>query len=348
MSSDAPPTSAGSVSVPCIRVREPGGADVLTPSTLTLPPPPFGHVRVGVATSGVNRADLLQRRGRYPVPEGMPADIPGLEFAGIVEVVGEGCFLRRPGDRVMGILGGGGYAAAVNVPERETVAVPDGVDTATAGAIPEVFVTAWDALENQAGLRAGETLLVHAVGSGVGTAAVQLAVGAGARVIGTSRTRSKVEGAEALGLHHGVEAPTDDPVGWVDEVREITGGRGVDVILDLVGAAYLRGNLEVLAPRARWVVVGVPGGAVGEMDLRRLMSRWARVMGTVLRARPPEEKATLARAFETRVVPRFEAAGGPVVLRPVVDTVLPWREVAEAHRRLEVNETFGKVLLRWG
>jgi NADPH:quinone reductase len=348
MSTDASLPSAGSVSVPCLRVREPGGPDVLIPSTLTLAPPPFGHVRVRVSTSGVNRADLLQRQGRYPVPAGMPADIPGLEFAGIVEAVGEGCFLRRRGDRVMGILGGGGYAAGVNVPERETVLVPDRMDTAVAGAIPEVFVTAWDGLENQAGLRAGETLLVHAVGSGVGTAAVQLATGAGARVIGTSRTRAKVERAEGLGLHHGVVAAPEDPAGWVDRVRELTDGRGVDVILDLVGAAYLRGNLEVLAPRARWVVVGVPGGTVGEIDLRRLMSRRARLMGTVLRARPPEEKAALARAFESRIVPRFEAAGGAVALRPVVDAVLPWREAAEAHRRLEANETFGKLLLRWG
>jgi NADPH:quinone reductase len=335
------------LSVPCLRIREPGEAHVLTPSEVTLPPPPFGHVRVRVVTSGVNRADLLQRQGRYPVPSGFPEDIPGLEFAGEVEAVGEGCFLRRVGDRVMGILGGGGYAAAVNVPERETIRVPRETDLATAGAIPEVFVTAWDALEGQAGLRAGETVLIHAVGSGVGTAALQLAVSAGARVLGTSRTPEKVDAARELGLHDGVPTSAEDPVGWADHVLDLTGGRGVDVILDLVGGAYMAGNLRALATRARWVVVGVPGGGQGTLDLRRLMTRRAHLMGTVLRARPPEEKALLAREFETRVVPRFEGGTGGGRLRPVVDTVLPWREGAEAHRRLEANDTFGKVLLEW-
>jgi NADPH:quinone reductase len=334
--------------VPCLRVPHPGGPEALRPSTLELPPPPFGHLRVRVSTSGVNRADLLQRQGKYPAPPGFPEDIPGLEFAGVVEAVGEGCFLRRPGDRVMGILGGGGYAASVIVAERETVRIPRGMDPEVAGAIPEVFLTAWDALEGQAGLRAGETVLIHAVGSGVGTAALQLALGAGARVVGTSRTPEKLEEAERLGLHQGVVAPREDPEGWVEAVLEGTGGRGADVILDLVGGAYLSGNLRVLAPRAQWVVVGVPGGARGTLDLRRLMTRRARILGTVLRARPPEEKAALARAFEARVLPRFEVGEGMGRLRPVVDAILPWREAAEAHRRLESNQSFGKVLLRWG
>ncbi len=341
-------STATSTIVPCLRVPHPGGPEALVPSTLELPPPPFGHVRVRVATSGVNRADLLQRQGRYPAPPGFPQDIPGLEFAGMVEATGEGCGLRRPGDRVMGILGGGGYAGAVNVAERETVRIPQGMDPEVAGAIPEVFLTAWDALEGQAGTRAGETVLIHAVGSGVGTAALQLALGAGARVLGTSRTPEKVEEATAMGLHGGVVAHGEDPEGWVEAVLEATGGQGADVILDLVGGAYLAGNLQVLAPGARWVVVGVPGGARGTLDLRRLMTRRARILGTVLRARPPEEKAALARAFEARVVPRFQGEVGGARLRPVVDSILPWQEAASAHRRLEANESFGKVLLRWG
>jgi len=348
MSESTTPPASTPLTVPCLRVREPGEAHVLTPSEVILPPPPYGHVRVRIAASGVNRADLLQRQGRYPVPAGFPEDIPGLEFAGEVEAVGEGCFLRRIGDPVMGILGGGGYAAAVNVPERETIRIPEEMEPVTAGAIPEVFVTAWDALEGQAGLRAGETVLIHAVGSGVGTAALQLAAGAGARVLGTSRTPEKVDAARKLGLYEGILASAQDPEGWGDEVLSLTGGRGVDVILDLVGGAYLAGNLGVLAPRARWVVVGVPGGGKGTLDLRRVMTRRATLMGTVLRARPPEEKALLARDFETRVVPQFEAGAGDGRLRPVVDTILPWREGAEAHRRLEANDTFGKVLLRWG
>lgn len=336
-----------SITVPCLRIREPGEADVLIPSEVTLPSPPPGHVRVRIATSGVNRADLLQRQGRYPAPPGFPDDIPGLEFAGEVEAVGEGCSLRGSGDRVMGILGGGGYAGAVNVPERETIRIPEGMETALAGAIPEVFLTAWDALEGQAGLRAGETVLIHAVGSGVGTAAVQVAVGAGARVLGTSRTPQKVEAAQEMGLHDGILARPEEPEGWGEEVLSRTGGRGVDVILDLVGGAYLTENLRVLASRARWVVVGVPSGARGELDLRWLMARRAHLLGTILRSRPPEEKALLAREFEARMLPRFERPAGGPPLRPVIDAVLPWREGKEAHRRMESNDTFGKMLLAW-
>ena len=347
MSESMSPRGSRSITVPCLRIREPGGADVLTPSEVTLPSPPPGHLRIRIATSGVNRADLLQRQGRYPAPSGFPEDIPGLEFAGEVEAVGEGCSLRGSGDRVMGILGGGGYAAAVTVPERETIKIPSGMDPSMAGAIPEAFLTAWDALEGQAGLRAGETVLIHAVGSGVGTAAVQLAVGAGARVLGTSRTPQKLEAAHELGLHEGILAHPDDPEGWGEEVLSRTEGRGVDVILDLVGGAYLTGNLRVLATQARWVVLGVPGGARGTVDLRRLMARRAHLLGTVLRARPPEEKALLARAFEARMLPRFERPAGGALLRPVVDAVLPWREGKAAHQRMESNLTFGKVLLAW-
>jgi NADPH:quinone reductase len=326
-------------SVPAVRIRESGGPDVLYLDSVRLAAPGPGEVRVRVATSGVNRADLLQRRGAYPPPRGFPPDVPGLEYAGVVEAVGPGCHLRRPGDRVMGILGGGGYAAALNVEERETVRVPDGLSIQEAGAIPEVFITAWDALFLQAGLSAGETLLIHAVGSGVGTAALQLAVSAGVRTLGTSRTPRKVERARALGLDVGIHAEGD----WPRAVHEATAGGGVDVVLDLVGGSYAEGNLAVLASGARWVVVGVPGGRKAEIDLRALMGRRARIQGTVLRARPPEEKATLAREFERVVVPRFETGA----LRPVVDAILPAARAPDAHRRLEVGDTFGKVLLSW-
>jgi len=330
---------ASSRVVPCVRIREPGGPGVLEPGVVELPDPGPGQVRVRVAVSGVNRADLIQRRGAYPPPPGFPAEIPGLEFAGVVEEVGPGCTLRAVGDPVMGILGGGGYAAGVVLPERETIAVPPALDLVEAGAVPEVFLTAWDALFLQAGLQAGETVLIHAVGSGVGTAGLQLARSAGARTVGTSRTPEKLDRALELGLDLAVTG--DD--GWPGRVLDATRGRGVDVILDLVGAAYLEGNLEVLARGARWIVVGVPGGSRGEVDLRRLMSRRALIRGTVLRARPGEEKARLARDFERLVVPRFEA--GELV--PVVDRVLPAREAAEAHRLMEENRNFGKLLLFW-
>jgi NADPH:quinone reductase-like Zn-dependent oxidoreductase len=211
-----------------------------------------------------------------------------------------------------------------------------------AGAIPEVFMTAYDALFAQMHLAAGETLLVHAAGSGVGTAAIQLARAAGARVIGTSRTVEKLHRAGELGLDVGVLA--DEGEAWAGAVREATGGRGVDVILDLVGGPYVAGNSKALAERGRWIVVGVTGGAAAALDLRALMGRRASITGTVLRARPPEEKMTLAREFEVRVVPLFEKAA----LRAVVDATFPPERAGDAHRRLEENRSFGKLVIGWG
>ena len=325
--------------VRAIRIREPGDPEVLEMTEIQLPPPAPGELRVRVITSGVNRADLLQRRGVYPAPPGFPQEIPGLEYAGLVEQVGPGCSIRRSGDRVMGVVAGGGYAEAINVRERETIRAPEGVDLEHAGGIPEVFVTAWDALFRQSRLTAGETVLIHAVGSGVGTAAVQLALAVGARPVGTSRSPEKVERARALGLVLGVVGPD----GWAHSVMELTNGHGADVILDLVGAAYLEGNLDAMAQGCRWIVVGVPGGALGQINLRRLMSRRATLRGTVLRTRSPEEKVILARAFQDHVVPLFERGE----IHPVVDTILPAEEAAVAHRRLEANDSFGKLLLRW-
>lgn len=325
-----------------VEITGPGGPEVLRVGERPDPDPGPGEVRVKVAASGINRADLMQRRGRYPVPPGYPDDIPGLEFAGEIEAVGTGCFLRRSGDRVMGILGGAGYAEKVVVPERETIRVPNGISLEVAGGLAEVFVTAWDALSRQAGLSAGETVLIHAVGSGVGTAALQLARASGARTIGTSRTPRKLERArDEMGLDEAVEGGASGE--WAQQVRGWTNGAGVDVILDLVGAAYVEGNLAVLGTRARWIVVGVPSGRKAEVDLRGLMQKRASLTGTVLRARPPEEKAVLARDFERTVVPLFESGH----LRPVLDRSFAPEEAAEAHRYMEADRTFGKVVLRW-
>jgi len=325
-----------------IEIAEPGGPEVLRLATRPrVEALPGDRVRVRVSAAGVNRADLLQRRGRYPAPVGFPSDVPGLEYAGEVVELGSTCTLRSVGDRVMGILGGGGYAEEVIVPERETIRVPRELSLVEAGAIPEAFVTAWDALSNQAGLLAGETVLIHAVGSGVGTAALQLALVAGARVVGTSRTREKLERADDLGL--ALAVVTGDGRDWASDARSRLEGGSADVILDLVGAGYLDGNLDLLAERGRWIVVGVTGGSRGELDLRGLMGKRASIRGTVLRARPPEEKALLAREFERTVVPLFERGA----LRPVVDRVLPAGDAPEAHRLLEGNRTFGKLLLAW-
>jgi len=316
-----------------------GDPDVLDVREVPMPEPAPGEVRVRVYASGVNRADLLQRLGLYPAPSGAPQDIPGLEYAGVVDAVGAGVERPSPGEAVMGIVGGGGCAEYVVVHARTAVKVPRGLDPAEAGAVPEVFMTAYDAVFLQAGLTTGETLLVHAVGSGVGTAAVQLAAVAGARTVGTSRTQQKLEKAAALGLDIGVAGGD----GWPERVLDRTDGRGADVILDLVGGPYLAGNQRVIAPRGRHVVVGVPGGSEASIDLRALMARRASIRGTVLRARALEEKIALARVFADRVVPLFEAGR----VRPVIDRWVAPEDAADAHRHIAANRNFGKIVLRW-
>lgn len=320
-------------------ITEPGGPEVLKVRTVRLPKPGPEEVRVRVSTSGVNRADLLQRQGSYPAPEGYPEDIPGLEFAGKVEAVGPGVTAWKAGQRVMGITGGGGYAEAVVSPASTLVPIPDHLDLRHAGAVPEVFMTAYDAIRLQEGLREGETLLVHAVGSGVGTAALQIALALGCRVIGTSRTPEKLERASHLGL----EEPVLGDGAWPDRVLERTGGEGVDVILDLVGGAYLAGNQRVLARGGRHIVVGVPSGPRAEIDLRALMGRRGSIRGTVLRARPVAEKAELARAFREEVLPMLDSKA----VRPVVDRVFSPDDAGEAHRWMKANRNFGKLLLEW-
>jgi NADPH2:quinone reductase len=320
-------------------IREPGAPEVLELREVPRPVPGPEEAVVKVASSGLNRADLLQRRGRYPVPKGYPEDIPGLELSGIVAAVGEGVTSVKPGDAVMGILGGGGYAEYAMSPAETLVPIPTGMDALVAGAIPEVYMTAYDAVFLQEALSSGETLLVHAIGSGVGTAALQLARRIGATVIGTSRTPEKLERAADLGLEHAVLA--DDS--WPARVLEITEGRGVDVILDLVGGPYLDGNQRVVAARGRHIVVGVPGGAEAGINLRLLMGKRASIRGTVLRARPLPEKIELAEAFARDVLPGF----GDGALAPVIDRIFPAAEAADAHAYMEANENFGKILLEW-
>jgi len=321
-----------------VRIREFGGPEVLELFEFTPRPPGFGEILVRVEAAGLNRADLLQRRGLYPAPPGSPADIPGLEYAGVVEEAGEGAGWKV-GDRVMGIVGGGAMATHLTVSGREAIPIPSGMGATDAAAIPEVFLTAFDALFLQGGLCLGERLLVHAVGSGVGTAALQLAREAGAFTLGTSRTREKLDRCRAMGLD--VAILTDGR--FAEEVRESTGGKGADVVLDLVGASYLEENLAALAPRGRLVCVGLLGGAKGNFPLGVLLQKRATVVGTVLRSRPPEEKAQLAQRFTREILPLFEDGR----LKPVVEAVFSFEQVAEAHRLLETNRTFGKVILSW-
>lgn len=319
-------------------IREPGPPAVLELREWPVPNPGRGEVRVRVAASGVNRADLLQRRGRYP--GGSENAVPGLEYSGTVDAIGADVTGWSVGDPVMGIVAGGGYAEAVVVHHRELIRPPRGVGLHDASSLPEAWLTAWDAMVRQAGLSAGETVLIHAVGSGVGTAASQLAAALGATVIGTSRTESKLEAASRHGVHRAVLGGARP---WAEEVLDATGGRGVDVVIDLVGAPYLEGNLRCVAERGRILVVGVPGGREGPLDLRALMGRRASITGTVLRARPLEEKIELAQDARRRMVPLFESAG----LKPVVFRTFPPEAAAEAHEVLERNLNFGTVSIVW-
>ncbi len=322
-----------------IVIREYGDPEVL--ELRDVPDPPFGpeDLLVRVRATALNRADLLERRGLYPPPPPRPeVEIPGLEFAGEVIGVGERVAGFCEGDPVMGITAAGGYAEKIATNHRLVARVPDGVSWPQAAALPEAFVTAADALD-QCVLQAGDSLLVHAVGSGVGSAVVQVARVWGATpIIGTARTPAKLERARRLGLDVGVDASEAD---FADEVAEATGGRGAGVVVDFVGAAYLEANLRALATGGRLILVGMLGGISAELNLATMLAKRLRVIGTTLRARPLEDKARAVRVFERRVLP-FVARG---TIEPVVDKVFALADAAEAHRYMESNANFGKIVL---
>lgn len=321
-------------------ITEPGAPDVLQLRAAPDPGPGPGEVRVRVAATAVNRADLLQRQGHYPAPPGWPEDIPGLEYAGQVDAVGPNVNVWSVGDRVMGLVGGGGYAEYVVVPADEAIEIPDLLSFEEAAAVPEAFITAEDALELRMGLRGRETLLIHAVGSGVGTAALQIARAWGATVIGTSRSPWKLEKARELGLDVAVDTSED---GFADAVLSATAGRGVGAVLDLVGGPYVEEDLECIGTLGRIVLVGLTAGRTAELDLGAVLRKRVTVVGTVLRSRPPAEKAAAARSFEEAVVPLLNRRA----VAPVIHEVMPIGDAARAHELLESNETFGKVVLSW-
>lgn len=304
-------------------------------------PEPVGdQVLVRVHGAGLNRADLLQRAGGYPAPPGVPPDIPGLEFAGVVEALGAGVHTLHVGDRVFGITGGGGQAEYVVSPEAQLARVPESLDLVEAGGVPEAFLTAHDALFTQANLHPGETVLVHAVGSGVGTAALQLAECIGGTVVGTARTQEKLDRGADLGLDHGVLAGRDlDPDALASAITETAGE--ANVVLDLVGGGYFGVDLAVAAPRGRVVVVGTLAGIKAETNLLLLMAKRLEVRGTVLRSRPGHEKAAATHAFAGHVLPLL--AAGSVC--PVVEEVVPLAEAPRAYELLASDATFGKVIL---
>ena len=293
-----------------------------------------GQIRVRVAAAGVNRADILQRRGFYPPPDGVRADILGLEFAGEVSELGPGVRDWKPGERCMGLVPGAAYAEEVVLHAREAVPVPQGVSWKEAAAIPEAFMTAHDALL-QLGLRTGERILIHAVGSGVGNAALQLALAEGAEPMGTTRSKWKLDRALDEGLAAGV-VPVDG------EFLKLLGSRP-DKILDFVGAAYLGQNLKALRPGGSLIVVGLLGGRKATADLGLILSKRLQLRGTVLRSRPLEEKIGLAQSFRRHVLPLFEKGR----LRSSVDSVFPAREAGMAHERMENGRNYGKIVLEW-
>lgn len=305
------------------------------------PPEPRGdEVRVRVVAAGINRADLMQARGHYPAPPGAPADLLGLEYAGEVESLGPDCNgPLRVGDRVFGIVGGGGLAELVVTHERLAVRIPDNLDYDQAAAVPEVFLTAHDALETRGRLRPGERVLIHAVGGGVGSAAAQIAHAMGCTVFGTSRTADKLRLASGLGLDVGIDAGREDVAAVV---RDRTGGEGVHVVLDHLGGPAWEANVECLATLGRLVIVGLLAGSKAQVDLRALMRKRLTVVGTTLRARPLEEKIAATRRFADSVVPWL----GRGLVRPVVDRAYPLDEVHAAQARLESNAGLGKVVLR--
>jgi putative PIG3 family NAD(P)H quinone oxidoreductase len=320
-------------------IREPGEPDVLSIREVSTREPGYGEVEVAVAAAGLNRADLLQRKGMYPAPAGVPAEIPGLEYAGEVARVGEGAAGFAPGDRVMGIVGGGAMCTRVVVHARELLRVPAGMSLVEAAAVPEAFMTAYDAMVLQGELGPGDVTLVHAAGSGVGTAALQIARAMGALPLGTVRAEAKRKRLQDMGFDALVV--TVDTL--ADAVRARTDGRGADLCLDGVGGDYVPATLRAMAPRGRVVMIGTLGGLAAELPLALMLRQRLTLRGSVLRARPLEEKADLAQRFSRAMLPLL-ASGA---LRPVVDAALPMADIAAAHARMERNDSFGKIVLTW-
>ena len=319
-------------------ISEPGGPDVLKIMELDDPIPGPEDILVDVKASALNRADMIQRQGGYPAPFGSPSDIPGLEFSGVVLQVGERVQGMKEGDQVFGLLGGGGYANRVITHHRMAVKMPVGWDFVQAAATPEVYYTAYDALFNRGNLQMGESVLVHAAGSGVGTAAVQLAHQAGAFVFGTAGSEEKLSGAAGLGMNVGINYHEQD---FSEVIKEITSGVGVDVVIDFIGEPYWDKNIESMAVLGRLVEVGLMGGSKVDVDLRPLMAKRLQVCGTGLRGRSLEEKLAVTAQFKRHVLPHLVSGS----LKPVVDRTFPLEEVAEAHRYMETNANFGKIVL---
>ncbi len=316
---------------------EPGGPEVLTVTDLDDPTPGPGEVVLDMVATAVNRADTLQRRGLYPPPKGA-SDVLGLECSGVVSAVGAEVTDWSVGDEACALLAGGGYGTKIAVPAGQLMPIPDGIDLVTAGGLPEVACTVWSNVFMVAGLQPDETLLVHGGAGGIGSMAIQLAHALGARVVTTAGSAEKLELCRSLGADVTVNYHEQD---FVEEARAATDGRGADVILDNMGASYLARNIDALATEGRLVIIGMQGGAKGELNVGKLLTKRAAVIGTTLRSRPVEEKAAICAAVVEHVWPLL--ADGTV--RPVIHATYPLDQAGEAHQLMEDGGHSGKILL---
>ena len=320
-----------------IEITKPGGPEVLVPAERPMPTPASGDVLIQVAAAGVNRPDTMQRAGRYPPPPGA-SDIPGLEIAGTIVDVGAATTGWHTGDRVCALVSGGGYAEFCVAPARQCLPVPSGMDFTHAAAIPETFFTVWANVFELGRLQPGESILVHGGSSGIGTTAIQLARALSSRVFTTAGSAEKCAACEQLGAELAINYRETD---FVAAIQSATGGKGVDVVLDMVGGDYLPRNLEVLAMDGRLVQIAVMGGVKATLNLVTMMQRRLTLTGSTLRPRSVAEKAAIAGELFARVWPLLEAG----TVRPVVHATFPLREAAEAHRVMEAGAHIGKLVL---
>ena len=320
-----------------IEIRAPGGPEVLVPTSRPVPEPGAGEVLVRLAAAGVNRPDVLQRQGGYPPPPGA-SDIPGLEIAGAVVALGPGVGDLAIGDRVTALVTGGGYAEYCTAPIPQCLPIPDGLNLVEAACLPETFFTVWTNVFDRGGLRAGETFLVHGGSSGIGTTAIQLAKTFGARVFATAGSAEKCRACEKLGAERAINYREED---FVQVVKEATGKKGVDVILDMVGGDYIQRNISALAPDGRLCAIAFLGGSKAEVDFLPMMLKRITISGSTLRARSVEFKGAIAGNLRDQVWPRI-AAGE---IKPVVHATFPLAEAAEAHRLMESSAHIGKIAL---
>ena len=320
-----------------IEIREPGEPEVLVPVERPKPAPAAGEVLIKVAAAGVNRPDVFQRRGRYPPPPGA-SDIPGLEVSGTIEAIGADVHDWRVGDSVCALVAGGGYAELCAAPAPQCLPVPRGLDLVTAAGIPETFFTVWTNVFERGRLQAGESILVHGGSSGIGTTAIQLAHARGSRVFATAGSAEKCAACEQLGAERAVNYREAD---FVAVIRELTAGRGVDVVLDMVGGDYFQRNIDALGLEGRLVEIATLHGVKAELNIQTIMQRRLTITGSTLRARPVADKGAIAAALRQHVWPLLEAGA----VKPIVHATFPLRDAAEAHRIMESSAHIGKLLL---